>query len=126
MLGGDELEVYGVHDRPDLPRSLAGRKKIVLDLASNSGEGVAIDQTEVSEEDSHEARAPEELVNSDLEGNIFGFLALDQVVEPVVEVMSRGSVVDETKEGKREETLHVEGSSGNEELYKARKKHDMV
>ena len=54
MLGGDEFEVDSMDEGPDLPRSLAGRKKIVLDLASNSGEGVAIDQTEVSEEDSHE------------------------------------------------------------------------
>jgi hypothetical protein len=54
MLGGDEFEVDGVNNRPNLPRSLAGRKKIILDFASNGGKGVAVDQTEVSEEDGHE------------------------------------------------------------------------
>ena len=57
MLVGDELEVDGVDNGPDLPGTLAGSEKIALDLLSNGGEGVSVDQSEVSEEDSHEAWA---------------------------------------------------------------------
>ena len=64
---------------------------------------------------------PEDLVNSNLQGNILSFSSGDLGVKPVVEVVSRGSVVDETKEGKRQETLHVEGSSRNEELQRTRR-----
>ena len=54
VLGRDELEVDGMHERPDLPRSLASTKKVLPDLVSNSSPGVTIDQTKVGEEDSHE------------------------------------------------------------------------
>lgn len=37
VLVGDKLEVDGMNDRPDLPRSLAGSKKIILEFVSNSG-----------------------------------------------------------------------------------------
>jgi hypothetical protein len=54
MLGFDELEVEGMDNGPDLPRSLASTEKVVLDLASDDGHGVAVDQAEVGEEDGHE------------------------------------------------------------------------
>lgn len=57
MLVGDELEVHSVNDRPDLPRSLAGGKKIVPDFRSDGAEGVSIDQSKIGEEDSHKAWA---------------------------------------------------------------------
>lgn len=57
MFGGDELEVNSMNNGPDLPRPLAGGKKIVLDLRSNGAEGVSIDQSKVGKEDSHEAWA---------------------------------------------------------------------
>jgi hypothetical protein len=57
VLGGDKLEVDGMHNRPDLPRSLAGAKKIVLDLVSNGAEGVSSAQAKVGEKYSHENRA---------------------------------------------------------------------
>lgn len=43
-------------------------------------------------------------------------LSWDQIVQPVVEVVSRWSVVDETKDGKSDEALQVEGSPSNENL----------
>ena len=116
VLVGDELEVNGVYNGPHLPGSLAGSEEVVLDLLSDHRETVTIDKSQVGEEDSHEAWAPEKLVNSNLEGDILGFLTSDQVVEPVVEVVSRRSVVDETKERKRQETLHVKGSSDDKDL----------
>lgn len=54
MLGFDVLEVDGMDKGPDLPRSLASTEKVVLDLASDGGQGVAVDQTKVGEEDGHE------------------------------------------------------------------------
>jgi hypothetical protein len=59
MLGGDELEVDGMDDRPNLPRSLAGRQQVTLNLLANSTKRVAIDQTQVGEKDGHENGAPE-------------------------------------------------------------------
>jgi hypothetical protein len=116
MLGGDELEVDGVNNRPDLPRSLASREEVVLDLVTNDSEGISVDKSKVGEEDSHEDRAPEDLVDSDLEGDILGSGSGDLVVKPVVEVVTRRSVVKETKCRKRKEALHVECSSGDEDL----------
>jgi hypothetical protein len=54
VLGGDELEVDGMDNGPDLPRSLARTEKVGLDLASDDGHRVAVDQTKVGEEDGHE------------------------------------------------------------------------
>jgi hypothetical protein len=53
MLGGDELEVDGMDNGPDLPRSLASTEKVVLDLADDDGHRVAVHQTKVGEEDGH-------------------------------------------------------------------------
>ena len=38
MLVGDELEVDSVHNGPDLPRSLAGRQEVALDLVADDSE----------------------------------------------------------------------------------------
>jgi len=116
MLSGNKLEVHGMDDRPDLPGSLAGTEKVRLDLVSNGGKGVSVDQSEVSKENTHEDGAPHNLVNSNLQGNIFGFGSWDLLVEPVVEVMARGSVVNETEEGESQETLHIKWSSADKDL----------
>ena len=146
VLGGDELEVDSVDNGPDLPWSLAGTEKVVLDFASDSGQWVTVDQSEVEEEDTHEDGAerevskggsigeictlsphrtkhtesqyvpPHSLINGNLEGDMLGFSSGNLAVEPVVEVVSRRSVVDETEEGKSQETLHVEWSSTDEDL----------
>ena len=92
MLVGDELEVDGVDKGPDLPASLAGNQEILLDLLTNDGERVSVYQTKVREEDSHEDRAPKNLINANLQGNILGTSSLDLVIQPVVKVVSRGSV----------------------------------
>jgi hypothetical protein len=42
VLVGDELEVDGMNNRPHLPGSLAGSKKISLDFGSNGGERVTV------------------------------------------------------------------------------------
>lgn len=116
MLGGDKLKVDRVHNGPDLPGTLDGSEEIALDLVANGGERVAVDETQVSKEDRHEDRAPEELVNGDLERNVLGLRSFDLLVEPVVKVVSRRAVVDETKDGESDETLHVERSAANEKL----------
>mmetsp|Transcript_3555 Transcript_3555/g.8495 ORF Transcript_3555/g.8495 Transcript_3555/m.8495 type:complete len:257 (+) Transcript_3555:137-907(+) len=116
VLVGDELEVDKVNKRPDLPRSLAGSEKVVLDLGSNSSETISGDESKVSEEDSHENWAPDGLVDEDLRSDRFSVLSGDLRVEPVVEVVTRRSVVEDTESGKSEESLHVEGTSGDEDL----------
>ena len=118
VLGGDEFEVNGVDNGPDLPRTLACGKKIVLDLGSDSGEGVTVDQSKVGEEDSHEDGAPDNLIESNLGGDGLSVASWDEVIEPVVEVVSRGSVVKETKGGKGDESLHVEWSTRDENLQR--------
>lgn len=54
MLGGDELEVDSVDNRPDLPGSLASAEEIVLDLVSNGSQRVSIHQSKVGKENTHE------------------------------------------------------------------------
>ena len=116
VLGRDELEVDGVDNGPDLPRSLHSGEKIVLDLGTDGGERVTVDETKVSEEDSHKDGAPDDLIKSNLGCDGLAIASGDEVVEPVVEVVSRGSVVKEAKGRKSDEALHVEGSSGDEDL----------
>jgi hypothetical protein len=60
VLCGDELEVDGMHDGPDLPGTLASTEEVILDLGSDGVEGVSVDQSKVSKENSHEDRADEE------------------------------------------------------------------
>jgi len=88
VLRRDELEIDGVDNRPDLPRSLASREEVILDLVANRRERITIAKSKVGKEDSHENGAPEDLINSNLKGNIFGASSLDLAIEPVVEVVS--------------------------------------
>lgn len=118
VLVGDKLEVDGVDKWPNLPGSLAGSKKIGLELESNGGEGVTIAQSKVGEEDSHEDGAPADLINSNFQCNGFSILSWDLGVEPVVEVVTRRTVVKETKGRKSDETLPVEWKISEEKLRK--------
>ena len=102
---------------PNLPRSLARSQQIILDLASNSREGVTIDKSKVGEEDTHKDWTPEELIDGNLREDGCGISSGDLFVKPVVEVMSRGAVVDETEEGEGGETFVVYWSSSDEELF---------
>lgn len=54
MLGGNELEVNGMNDGPDLPGSLACIEKVILELGSNGAEGISGNKSKVSEEYAHE------------------------------------------------------------------------
>lgn len=116
MLGRDELEIHRMHKRPEFPRGLDGCKEVFLDLISDSSERVTIHQAQVGKEDSHEDWAPKQLINGDFRGNSLGIGALDLFVEPVVKVVARRTVVDETKDGKGNETRPIEWSSGDEDL----------
>lgn len=118
MLGRDELEVDGMNNGPYLPRTLAGTQQVTLNFVTNGGEGVAIDKSKVGEEDRHEDRTPHDLINTNLGSDRLSISTLDLGVKPVVEVMARWSMVDETEEGKSKETLHVEGASTDESLSK--------
>jgi len=116
VLGGDVLETNGVYYGPDLPGPLYGRKEVGLDLVSNHGEAVTVDESEVGEKDRHENRAPKDLVECNLGGNLDGVRSWDEVVEPVVEEVSARSVVEESKGGERSEALEVEWSSTDKKL----------
>ena len=116
VLGGDDGKVDSVHERPDLPGSLAGTKEVVLDLVANRSEAISIDESKVGEEDGHEDGAPEDLVNGNLGGDSLGALADNLAVEPVVKVVTRGAVVDESKDGEGDEALPVKGTSSNKDL----------
>ena len=118
VLVGDELEVDKVNNRPDLPRSLASCEEIVFDLASNSSEGVTVDEAKVGEENRHENWAPKDLVNENLFGDRSSILSGDLVIKKVVEVVTGRSVVEKTECGKSDESLHVESTSRNENLNK--------
>lgn len=98
VLGGDELEVDGVNYGPHFPRSLTGGEKVTLDLVSNGGQRIAVHQTEVREEDSHKDGAPEDLVNGNLGEHSLGISTRNLAIEPVVEVVTRRSVVNESKD----------------------------
>jgi hypothetical protein len=117
VLVGDELEVDEVNNGPDLPRSFAGREEIGLDLCSNSSEGVTGDESEVGEENGHENRAPQSLVDENLFRDRSTILSGDLAVKPVVEVVTGGAVVEQTKCGKSKESGHVEGVTGDEKLF---------
>lgn len=97
VLVGDELEVDGVDEGPDLPGPLAGAEEVVLDLGGDGSDTVAVDEAKVGEEDGHEDGAPEDLIDGDLGEDGLGVGSLDLGIEPVVEVVARGSVVDKTE-----------------------------
>jgi len=115
---GDKLEVDKVHNRPHFPRSLARSEEVILDLGSNGRQGISINKPKIGEEDAHEDGAPDNLINSDLREDRDCISSGDLLVEPVVEVVSRRSVVDESEEGEGGKTLVINGSSSNEELCK--------
>ena len=115
-LVANKLEVDKVDHWPHLPGSLAGSQKIIIDLASDGRQGISIDKAEVCEEDAHEDRAPEELINGNLGEDWDGICSRDLLIQPVVEVMSRGAMVDESEEGEGGEAFVVDGSTSNEEL----------
>ena len=83
---------------PYFPRSLAGGEQVILDLVTNGGEGISVDKSEVGEENTHEDGAPEKLIDGNLSENRDGISSGDFFIKPVVEVMSRGAVVDESEE----------------------------
>ena len=117
VLVRDESEVDEVDKRPDLPGSLAGRKKIGLDLGSNGCEGVTVDKSKVGEEHRHEDRAPQSLVDDDLLRDRKTVLSGNFAVEPVVEVVTGRSVVKKTEGRKSDESLDVESCGANENLF---------
>ena len=105
-----------MHRRPHLPRSLAGGEQVILNLVTNGGEGISVDKSKVGEENTHEDWAPEELIDGNLREDRDSISSGNFFVEPVVEVMSRGAVVDESEERKSGKTLVINGSSSNEDL----------
>ena len=122
VLVGDELEVDGVDEGPDLPASLARGEEVVLDLGGDGSDAVAVDEAKVGEEDGHEDGAPEDLVDGDLGEDGLGVGTLDLGIEPVVEVVAGGSVVDKAKDAEGDESLHVEGTTRDEDLFGRRGK----
>lgn len=116
VLVGDELEVDKVNERPDLPGSLDGSEEIGLDLRSNFRETLSGDESKVGEEDSHENWAPNDLVKGNLLGDRHSILSGNLSVKPIVEIVSRRSVVEKTECGKGEESGHVERVGGDEDL----------
>ena len=122
VLVGDELEVDGVDEGPDLPGTLARGEEVVLDLGGDGSDAVAVDEAKVGEEDGHEDGAPEDLVDGDLGEDGLGVGTLDLGIEPVVEVVAGGSVVDKAKDAEGDESLHVEGTTRDEDLFGRRGK----
>jgi hypothetical protein len=122
VLGGDELEVDGMNNRPYFPRSLAGCEEITLDLVDNDSDRIAVHQSQVREEDSHENRAPDELINTNLQCNMMGFLSFNLLIKPVVEKVTRGAVVNETKDTESDESLHVEWSTADKNLTRRKRR----
>jgi len=107
VLGRNEFEVHCVNNWPDLPRSLYGSEKIRLDFVSNNREAISCNETEVCEENDHEKWAPDNLVNAYFGKNGLGASSFDLGVEPVVEVVSWWSVVQESECCKGDEALYV-------------------
>jgi len=105
-----------VHNWPHLPGSLAGGEQVILDLVANGGEGISVNKSEIGEENTHEDGAPEELIYGNLSEDVDGLCARDFFVEPVVEVVSRGAVVDESKGRQSGKTHVINRSSDNEDL----------
>ena len=117
MLVRDELEVDEVNSRPYLPRSLASSEEIALDLVSDGAEGVTADKSKIGEEYGHEKWTPHGLVNKNLFGDGSSILSWDLTVEPVVEVVTGRSVVQKTEGGESDESLDVESTSGDKDLF---------
>jgi hypothetical protein len=62
---------------------------------------------------------PDDLIKGYFHGNVLGLSSWDLLVKPVVEIVARRTVVKETKGRQRDESLHVESSSGDENLQKS-------
>jgi hypothetical protein len=60
------------------------------------------------------------LVDGNLGGNGCSVGSLDLVIEPVVEVVAGGSVVDESEDGEGYETLDVNARLDDEKLSESR------
>ena len=88
VLGRNELEVDGMHNGPDLPRTLASREQIVLNLVDDNAKRISVDESEVGEKDSHKDGAPNELIKSDFGRHMLGLCSFDLFVQPVVKVVS--------------------------------------
>lgn len=69
VLGADELEINGVNDWPNLPRTLDRLKQIVLNLVGYSPVRITIYQSHIAEKDRHKDRTPKKLINSNLQGH---------------------------------------------------------
>lgn len=87
-----------------------------MDLLPNDRERVPVDQAKVGEEDRHEDGTPEELVDGNFREDGDGIRAWNLLVEPIVEVVTRWTMVDKTEEGEGCKTLVVDGSSSDEDL----------
>ena len=101
---------------PNLPRSLACSQKIVLNFVSNGSQRITVDKTKVGKEDTHEDGTPEELINGNLGKYWDGIRAWNLTIKPIVKVVSRWAVVDESKEREGSKTLVVDGTSSDEDL----------
>jgi hypothetical protein len=64
------------------------------------------------------------LVNGNLGGDRLGILSWDLGVQPVVEVVTRGAVVKETKGRKSDKSLPVEWSSTDEDLSEKKRREE--
>jgi hypothetical protein len=106
---------------PHLPRSLTGSQKIILDLVPNNIQRVSIHKTKIGEEHGHEDGTPNYLIDGNLAKDWDGIGSGDLFVEPVVEVMAGGAVVDESEEGEGGETFPVYWASSDEDLLGERK-----
>lgn len=105
-----------MHHRPNLPGTLTRRQQIILNLILNHTERIPVDQSEVGEENTHEDGTPDDLVDGHLGEDGDGIGAGNLFVEPIVEEMAGGAVVDEAEEGEGGETFPVDGSSGDKDL----------
>jgi len=122
MLVGNEFEVDHMDERPNLPRSLTGTQQIVLDFGRNRTKTISIDKTQIGKEDGHEDGTPEDLINGNLAHDTLQSSTLNLGIQPIVKVMSRGTMVGKSKETQRKESFHIEGvclgNTCNEDLSK--------
>jgi hypothetical protein len=63
---------------------------------------------------------PDGLINGDLKGDILRLGSWNLRIEPVVEKVTRGTVVNETEDRESDETRHVEWPPTDENLWTSR------
>jgi len=56
------------------------------------------------------------LVDRNFQGDVFSFFSWNLVIKPIVEIMTRWSVVEETKCRETNEAFDVEWTSGDKDL----------